>query len=387
MISVLTIIEVVLLVLSIVILLLISRFAISSKMKQIVQLIDQTADFNLLHDNNFESLLKLKDEIGLIANAVSKMRKALREIIGSIRSESEHILNNSNSLSDATNQSANASEDIAKTVGELASGASDQAREAQNVSEKLISLSDEIDTVADKSASIEAGARKIDELSDLGMKAIEDLKDKFTQSTSVSNEVSKGIEALSGKSGSVSSIVETIQNIASQTNLLALNAAIEAARAGEAGRGFAVVADEIRKLAENTTMSTGEINNIVSQIQTEIQETKLKMDHSGVLIGKANEGVVETEKAFNIMSGAVKQAIADIGVLNQSVQKVDESKNSVVVSVEEISAISEESAAATEEVSASVEEQTSTIEDISSTADGLKDIAAKLSDMVKGFKI
>jgi methyl-accepting chemotaxis protein len=134
-------------------------------------------------------------------------------------------------------------------------------------------------------------------------------------------------------------------------------------------------------------MSTGEINNIVSQIQTEIQETKLKMDHSGVLIGKANEGVVETEKAFNIMSGAVKQAIADIGVLNQSVQKVDESKNSVVVSVEEISAISEESAAATEEVSASVEEQTSTIEDISSTADGLKDIAVKLSDMVKGFKI
>ncbi|MDG6937973.1 MAG: isochorismatase family protein, partial [Nitrososphaerota archaeon] len=43
-----------------------------------------------------------------------------------------------------------------------------------------------------------------------------------------------------------------------------LNAAIEAARAGEAGRGFAVVADEVKKLAENTTHATAEIESVTA---------------------------------------------------------------------------------------------------------------------------
>lgn len=387
MISVLTLVEIILLALSVVALLLISRFTIVTKLKEIVRLIDKTAAFDLSYDSSFEPLLKLKDEIGLIANSAAKMRKTLREIIGSIRSESDHILDNSQSLSSATNESAAASEEVAKTVEELANGASEQAKEAQNVSEKLIALSNEIDTVAEKSTSIEDGAHKIEELNGLGKKAIDDLKEIFAENTSVSLKVSEDIQELSNKSGSVSSIVETIQNIASQTNLLALNAAIEAARAGEAGKGFAVVADEIRKLAESTTVSTKEINDIVSQIQTDIQETKVNMDRAGALVGKTNDEVKETEKSFIVMSEAVKKAIEDISVLNQSMKKVNESKNSVVVSVEEISAISEESAAATEEVSASVEEQSSTIEDISATAENLKDIAVKLSDIVKGFKI
>jgi methyl-accepting chemotaxis protein len=85
--------------------------------------------------------------------------------------------------------------------------------------------------------------------------------------------VAERTAALADKSGEIGQILNVIDELANQTNLLALNAAIEAARAGEHGRGFAVVAAEVRKLAERAQTSTKQIQNIVSEIQTEMRAT------------------------------------------------------------------------------------------------------------------
>lgn len=80
------------------------------------------------------------------------------------------------------------------------------------------------------------------------------------------------IETLNQRSEDIQRVTQVIQSIASQTNLLALNAAIEAARAGEHGRGFAVVAEEVRGLAGRTAEATGEVGQMIEEIQRQTGE-------------------------------------------------------------------------------------------------------------------
>ncbi|KZE34471.1 methyl-accepting chemotaxis sensory transducer with Pas/Pac sensor [Crenobacter luteus] len=131
------------------------------------------------------------------------------------------------------------------------------------------------------SESTEAVSRQGAEVIETAAAGMRRIADSAQESTRL-------IEALGRQTSQITSIVNTIHDIADQTNLLALNAAIEAARAGEQGRGFAVVADEVRKLAERTTRSTVEIAGMVEAIGA---GTQTAIAGVNAMLGQAEQGV------------------------------------------------------------------------------------------------
>lgn len=109
---------------------------------------------------------------------------------------------------------------------------------------------------------------------------------------------------LQQSSDNIAKVLEVIRAIAEQTNLLALNAAIEAARAGEYGRGFAVVADEVRTLATRTQVSTNDIQKMIEQFATSVEQSIKAIDEGKQFADDAVGSFSQTNDVLNAMQSS-----------------------------------------------------------------------------------
>ena len=149
-------------------------------------------------------------------------------------------------------------EEIAATLDTLVSGNSDVVSEVANVGKQV---NEGVDLVAE--IPIRAEDMHRDTLA--GKKSAGEIIEEMRYTLKKAEEESRSVEKIQELTGE-------ILDIASQTNLLSLNASIEAARAGEAGRGFAVVADEIRGLADNSTSTANNIQEISNTVTAAVNK-------------------------------------------------------------------------------------------------------------------
>jgi methyl-accepting chemotaxis protein len=308
----------------------------------------------------------LTTEVECAAGDTSSVLAGMKEMQQTLRTMINEIVRGAEQLSSASEQLLHASEDVAARSRQQSESASAMAAA---VEEMTVS----IDQVAENAREAHTISVHAGDLSSKGAKVIQNAATEMHNISEAVQSSSAIIEDLGRQSDQITSIVNTIKEIADQTNLLALNAAIEAARAGEQGRGFAVVADEVRKLAERTTLSTAEIAGMVGKIQNGTRNAVSSME----------TGVVQAGKGVDLAS----QAGTSITEIRDGSVRVMEVVNSISDSIREQGTVSSEIAKNIERIAQMSEESANAIQNTTNAARHLQQLSSGLHNSVSRFKL
>lgn len=379
------IVGVIVLVISILIALIIINF-ITKKLKDIDKhmLVISTGD---LTNKIGERFLKRKDEIGDIANAITKTQSYISDIISLIKINSNNIDSKSENLSLISEKFVVSTESIVQAVTEVASGSDTQAYELTDTVNVVNKFGRELDKIVvqfeeinDRAMDIDDKAKKSNESMEMVTISLIDLIETFGEFKEKINLMDKNIKK-------VNEITLLIKNISEQTNLLALNAAIEAASAGEAGRGFAVVADEVRNLAEKSKTASNNIAQIATNILKDTNNISITSDKMNSEIIKQRNAIDNSMESFKEISSSIKEIAPRISNVNMYVEKLSEEKNNIVTKSENVASISQEISALAEEISASMQEMMESSHEVSLTSKDLKEMTLVMKENVGTFKI
>jgi len=360
---------------------------ISRPILRITELVNKTSRLEIVDDPSYDDVLTFTDETGIIAHAVANLRSVLRDIVRDIKRDSLILADTSQGLEASTQIGRESIKGVVSASHDFAEGAQEQASDAQKSAELLGMLARDIDSSVQSAVLLKELTGTVETMNQNSVGSIRKLTETFDSARKATEQLDSNVTVLSDRSALIGNIVGTIQSIAGQTNLLALNAAIEAARAGEAGRGFAVVADEIRKLAEQTSHATAQIENIVSEILGEISQTRGNMEYSRDAVSVASEVMGQVQQAFKEIGTSMEQTVHQLEDMTSSIQNIDSRKNGVVDSIAGISAITEENAAASEEIAATMETQNTMMEEIHSSSENISAIARKMSEIIEKFVV
>lgn len=312
-------------------------------------------------------LIDFSNEDQEIIKAEAKRRENTAHTINNIAEKMDtdfhNVLDELLVVNNNIQNSCMAIDKIAVSTEETAKAAKNQAEMTNQIQTRLENTNqiamDAKATTDNLKNVIETGKHMTDELQEQSV-----LVDKNTA------KISETVGLLVENVQKVSSITESILNISSQTNLLALNASIEAARAGDAGRGFAVVAEQIRKLAEETKISTEQITEIINELTTVTNETREGITASVDSINAQREKVSAVTEEFAEIENGMLALETGVTNMNNEVEVVLDANKAIVESISMLSDNSKRVAIGTQMGKDSIGRTLETLKGFSETMEG-----------------
>lgn len=257
-----------------------------------------------------------KNETDKLIEAVALMTKHLASLVGQVQRSSVQM------VSTAT-QIAATSREQESTVAEFGASTTEIAAAVKEISATSQELSKTMQDIKDT-------AHGTEDLADKGHGGLVNMENSMRQLSDATTSISAKLSAINEKAGAINNLVTTITKVADETNLLSLNASIEAEKAGEYGRGFAVVSREIRRLADQTAVSTLDIEQTVKEMQSSVSAGVMEMD-------KFSGEVAQWVKSVGDISNQLTQILGQIKVLTPRYESVNDGMRSQADGARQIS--------------------------------------------------
>ncbi len=207
-----------------------------------------------------------------------------------------------------------------------------------DIDEMNISVNAIVEAMEESSANISTVAQATEKMTTTILEIstnAEKAQHRTKEAVEEAQKASTSIKSLEHAALEINKVTDTINDISDQTNLLALNATIEAARAGEAGKGFAIVANEIKELAQQTSNSTLNIRQLITDIQQSTASTVGGINHITETITNSNQMV------SSIAQGVEQQAAAS-GEISTSIAKAADGIQKIKQNLTEVSAAAQD---------------------------------------------
>lgn len=204
------------------------------------------------------------DAIGQLGNGLAKMFENLRSLLNNVQKAGIQVTTSATEIAASARQQEATGIEQAQTSVEILS----TTKEISANTSQLLKTMEDATAVADYTTNATAEAQG-------NLKRMDSTMQHMVSAT---DSINAKLAALSEKASNINSVLITITKVADQTNILSLNAAIEAEKAGEAGRGFSVVATEIRRLADQTSVSTWDIEQMLKEMQSAVSASVMGMD-------------------------------------------------------------------------------------------------------------
>ncbi len=330
---------------------------------------------------------KVKDERGQLAAGFNQMIESLRVMTKDNMGLSDKLSSSFVEIEAIADSILQKSEQTSHTITNISADIVRQAEATEDANEKIHDIVNNLDEINKNMNEAQNQANLSVEAISNGQKNIELQQEKMKSNIEAANEATKAINHLAEVAEDIVNVIDVIEAISSQTNLLALNASIEAARAGEAGKGFAVVADEIRKLAEQTMASTGQINEIITQVRDSVDVAVSQMEVSKSTVAAQEEAMTLSVKGFEDISRAVEIINENVNTTAYKAYNVNKNANTASQQMNEVSQIAASTSEGMDLVSDNAAKQADEVSSIDLYIKGVSELIESLSDSVKRFKL